>query len=871
MNFFPTEPRESRARTTARRGVARERVDAATRSTSPRVRSYWTCVRPISHGRGVDPAHGDARRGARRERARAVERADAGRRAMERASDRARRARAVAHGWELASALTVTQSDRVRALGGRARVGGSEETREMDDSTRAVDETRAEGGGVKTPATTSGTGDGRPTSARAFYAWYAERVREVELKRIERRESRAEALRGEIALRDDAETKISEIERELTRMATTQIELKTLSRRTQEESERLIAEKERLQEFAEALRGKLDYFDRLERVAEKFQAGVIISGASSDPDGASTMAPREQVLPTLERLDECLDFVSAHPQYAQGGSYGAKFRELQNRAMSTVREYYVNALRKATKHVQDAANGRNRASGATGESEYDEIVVEEGDETALLYVRFRAGASELRDLTEELEKRERHEEYAALLSDCHVLYCEQRAALVAGSVRKKMRAIASAERGKDVLALTRIGVAHLVEVCQAEYGLFKYFFPNTDPNGALAALMIPLNTHLSDILRPRYITITNLEPLAELVEALKGEIIEGIMKTENALALESGLRRITSDVQERLIFRAQTYVKDRVGNYRATAEDLDFPAKLVRARQAKVEDEVDEDDISNWYPPLERTLTCLAKLYRCVDVKTFSGLAHEAVSMCADNIAGAARSVALKSSAVDGQLFLIKHLIILREQIAPFDADFAVSIKDLDFTHMRGHMRRMLSGEMSFFSLTPNNAFYQLASEGRPRVIESKIDSKKELEKQLSAACEAYIMTITKQLVDPMLSFITKVTAFRVSAASQGKSLKDAAFASEDKICAVISQVRIALAESLPKVAFTTKLYLNAQGTRDALLKPIKSNVAEAFAQIVVILDSDFPHGTAERVGVLDPSQLAAVMDEAET
>ena len=59
------------------------------------------------------------------------------------------------------------------------------------------------------------------------------------------------------------------------------------------------------------------------------------------------------------------------------------------------------------------------------------------------------------------------------------------------------------------------------------------------------------------------------------------------MKTENALALESGLRRITSDVQERLIFRAQTYVKDRVGNYRATAEDLDFPAKLVRARQER--------------------------------------------------------------------------------------------------------------------------------------------------------------------------------------------------------------------------------------------------------------------------------------------
>ncbi len=45
-----------------------------------------------------------------------------------------------------------------------------------------------------------------------------------------------------------------------------------------------------------------------------------------------------------------------------------------------------------------------------------------------------------------------------------------------------------------------------------------------------------------------------------------------------------------------------------------------------------------------------------------------------------------------------------------------------------------------------------------------------QVDSKKELEKLLKAACEAFIMRVTKATVEPMLSFITKVTAVRALA-----------------------------------------------------------------------------------------------------
>ena len=66
------------------------------------------------------------------------------------------------------------------------------------------------------------------------------------------------------------------------------------------------------------------------------------------------------------------------------------------------------------------------------------------------------------------------------------------------------------------------------------------------------------------------------------------------------------------------------------------------------------------------------------------------------------------------------------------------------------------------------------NAVLQLLGKGAPRLLESQLDSKKELERALKATCEALIMHFTKLTVEPMLSFITKVTAVRVATAAGG-------------------------------------------------------------------------------------------------
>lgn len=44
------------------------------------------------------------------------------------------------------------------------------------------------------------------------------------------------------------------------------------------------------------------------------------------------------------------------------------------------------------------------------------------------------------------------------------------------------------------------------------------------------------------------------------------------------------------------------------------------------------------ENFSAWYPPVQQTLLCLSKLYRCVDAKIFGGMAQEAVSSCAASV-----------------------------------------------------------------------------------------------------------------------------------------------------------------------------------------------------------------------------------------
>ncbi|KAJ6772146.1 CONSERVED OLIGOMERIC GOLGI COMPLEX COMPONENT 3 [Salix koriyanagi] len=618
--------------------------------------------------------------------------------------------------------------------------------------------------------------------------------------------------------------------------------------------DRLVVEKQRLIEFAEAVHSKLHYFDELENLNNNFYA-------------SNTNVGNEKFLPLLKRLDECISYVESNPQYAESSVYLLKFRQLQSRALGMIRTHVLSVLKNASSQVHHAI----RSTGGSKTS------ISEGVEASVIYVRFKAASTELKPILEEIESRSSRKEYAQILADCHKLYCEQRLSLVKGIVHQRISEFAKKEA---LPSLTRSGCAYLMLVCQLEHQLFDHFFPSSSEDiSNLAPLIDPLSTYLYDTLRPKLIHETNVDLLCELVDILKVEVLgEQLSRRSESLAgLRPTLQRILADVHERLTFRARTYIRDEIANYIPSNEDLDYPAKLEQSTEMKSEtNSVDEnpDVFKTWYPPVERTISCLSKLYRCLEPSVFTGLAQEAVEVCSDSVQKASKLITKRSTAMDGHLFLIKHILILREQIAPFDIEFSVTYKELDFSHLLEHLRRILRGQASLFDWSRSTSLARTLS---PRVLESQVDAKKDLEKSLKATCEEFIMSVTKLVVDPMLSFVTKVTAVKLALSSSSQNqkvdsvmarpLKDQAFATPEKVAELVQKVNAAIQQELPVVMTKMKLYLQNPSTRTILFKPIKTNIVEAHIQIHSLLKAEYSPEEQSIINMTSLQNLQAELD----
>ncbi|KAJ8871599.1 hypothetical protein PR048_027926 [Dryococelus australis] len=650
-------------------------------------------------------------------------------------------------------------------------------------------------------------------------------------------------------------------------------------------SQQLLADQTKLQEIFEEVNNRLKYFTAIESMSKRLSSPAL--SVSS-----------ESFFSILDQLDECMSYIEKHGSWKESSVYMVKYRHCLSRAVSLVQTYITDTFQSATQQV------------------LSQPVSPEDRETALTlcYGKFQASAPRVKAVIRHIEERaNKRQEYELLLADCHQAYFSQRERLLSTSMVSAITELAQANHG-DHCSLVRSGCAFLVHICQDEHQLFYQFFGQSTP--LLTTYLESLCTSLYDVLRPFIIHINHLETLAEVCSILRLEMLEEHVHN-NPDQLEAFGRvvwQLLQDVQERLVYRAHCYFETDILHYNPVSGDLAYPEKLemmesiAQSMPEQVSDSqylrrsesrssvislgsTTSQEVANinsgnsvpeqqqsrvfsspadlhgmWYPTVRRTLVCLSRLYRSVDQHIFQGLSQEALSMCIQSISTAASAISERKTPLDGELFQIKHLLILREQIAPFQVDFTIKEMSLDFTKMKTAAFSLIYKRKHLFSLGTNNALLEFLLEGTPQVKERLVDSRKEVDKQLKSSCEAFINYASNMLASPILSFLQKAQTFFSHAAEMQPNtitLSQQPFASPQSVAAIVQDTQRLIKSKLPVIQRRMQLYLANRETEFILFRLIRNNVAASFVQLQQVMSNgSYSSDDLLVIGCPSPEQL---------
>lgn len=429
----------------------------------------------------------------------------------------------------------------------------------------------------------------------------------------------------------------------------------------------------------------------------------------------------------LVRLDEIITLLNEkHNIYKDASSYLELAYQLHSQCLVAIKNIIVKSIEAAKVAVTP---GNDLSPG-------DTIYT-------LFYGQFSSECKKVKNLTVLLEERSAND----LLFECQEVYLNARESLLSPVLSVAIEEMSSTGQP---CAFVKNCCHMFSNVTRDEERLYLQYFTSTGVK--FNSFLQVISSKLYNALRPIVIRLNHFELLSQVCLILKEQMV-------NLLPLGMALERLLGDTKERLVYRASIYTEENIKQYNPSPGDLAYPDKLFMMKQiaesqassircvsslsdasfafdnestasASVSSFSPADVHGMWYPSVRRTILCLSRLYNCLDRSTFQQASREVVTACLSSLDSAASAIELRTKCkLDSLLFLIKHLLIVREQIAPFHIECVVREVNLD-------------------NFSSSTSLMKLLFEDP--VLDTVFDAKKILDTKIRYICGQFVQIVTK-------------------------------------------------------------------------------------------------------------------------
>ena len=639
-------------------------------------------------------------------------------------------------------------------------------------------------------------------------------------------------------------------------------------------ADRLQEEEALLTRHAEEIGKPLQHYDAVDRIG--ILVGVLFKGKTTVRGLAKIKVDNDDFPSILDKIDDAVDYFGR-----ESGGRDVLEAEMKRRKsgrgsdsgqlLSGNIEYYRRALalqEAALFLIKEAVAERisNTASQIAGALGLPQKTVQADQlEASLIFTRFHGISSRSNRLLGLVKARlHRSEAYLDLLNQCRTTYCTQRESLLLSTVRAHMDKL---KEQHGPVGMTRLASVFLIRLCSVETNLYLDFFGDQRkgskgaeekaPTGKTAVLdttykdsqfqnyLTSLCSALHRTVRRSLVTMLDLDTLCQIVSVLREERSTA-SSTPTTMAAARAVSSVIQDAQERLIFCANNMLNKEVIRFKAAPTDLDYPDKLkkktpeavdVSAGDMEAMEQQLEQVYESWFPPVRSVLRILSKIFRVVEPRVFEDMALHSVQACTASLRSAAAYIKQRKGQMDSDLFLVKHLLILREQLSPFDIELRSVERQLDFSDAGKAVARFLANRnRRLFSMNASeNALVTLLREG-VSVQEANVDSKRDLEDALRSACNDFIEHTSKLVAGELLSLVEQCKS------SDTNALAQQALLNSDSVEGILTKTADGIEAAMKTVTTQMALYLDNPGTQSILLKPASRKITRSVEDLRKIL-----------------------------